>query len=107
MPSLELASWVLAALTALLTIATFYYAVITHKMFKSSRETQKLLEAQNCIISTHNDLLKEQTEALHSQAKALFDLANGFRYIADAISNLPFDTQEIKNKIEKSRSLKK
>jgi len=107
MESLELASWVLAALTGLLTIATFYYAIITHKMLKSSRQSQKVIEEQNSILSTHNNLLKEQTEALHSQTKALFEQARGLCIITDAITALPYDTQEIQNKLEKIKSIKK
>lgn len=107
MKSLELATWVLTGFTGILTIATSVYAFITYKMFKSSEENQKLLEDQNSIISSHNNLLREQTEALHQQAKALFQQSDYLRHIPNAISNLPFDAQEITNKIEKNRNFKK
>ncbi len=76
-------------------------------MLKSSQESQKIIEEQNTILSTHNILLKDQIETSKSQTQALFEQSQTLRYVVNAISDLPFDAHEIKNKIEKRKSLKK
>ena len=103
MNSLELATWFLAVLTGVLTFATLYYAIITHKMLNSSRKTQKVLEYQNIIMSSHNDLLSKQIDALQSQASAMHSQTQVLGHLITAISELPSDAQEIKDKLEKKR----
>jgi hypothetical protein len=100
--SLELATWSLVFLTAVLAVATIIYANETRKMNKSSETTQKLLEEQNNLIGNQNNLLKEQMEISHNQATTLFELSSNLVRLTLAIGNLPFDAQEIRDKKEKA-----
>ena len=106
MTSLELATWGLVAFTGLLTIATSFYAYYSYKMWKSSEENQKIVEEQNRIMSSHNDLLRKQTEALESQASAMHTQIEKLNLMANAITDLPFEVQDMKDRAEKSKSLK-
>jgi hypothetical protein len=103
MPCLELATWVMAGLTAVLAGATIVYAIETHKMNKSSKETQRLVEEQNSIMAAHNTILKEQLEALRGHTEAITQQSMALIHIEQSISNLPFDAQEIKERKERSK----
>jgi F0F1-type ATP synthase membrane subunit a len=88
-------------LSAVLAGATIYYAVETHKMNKASEKTQKLVEEQNSIMATHNQSLKDQADVHRNLVGVLSDLSLKMVFIANAITDLPYDAQEIKNKKEK------
>ena len=103
MACLELATWVMAGLTAVLAGATIIYAVETHKMNKSSKETQRLVEEQNSTMAAHNTILKEQLKALQSHTRAITEQSMALIHIEQSISNLPFDAQEIKEKKERAK----
>jgi hypothetical protein len=93
----------MAGLTAMLAAATIVYAIETHKMNKSSRRTRSLLEEQNSMMAAYNMTLKEQLEAVQNHTKAITDQSMALIHIEQAISNLPFDAEEIKGKKERAK----
>ncbi|MGD0168734.1 MAG: hypothetical protein ABSE54_03320 [Smithella sp.] len=85
MTNLEWATWILAGFTGTLMAATIIYAYLTYKMLKSSELNQKLLEEQNSIAASQNQLLKEQIGESQKQAEALNELSKAIREVGPSI----------------------
>jgi F0F1-type ATP synthase membrane subunit a len=98
---LEWSTLVLAIFTVVLAVATTWYAIETHKMNKASEKTQKLVEEQNSIMATHNQSLKDQADVQRNLVGVLTDLSLKMVFIANAITGLPYDAQEIRDKKDK------
>jgi len=85
MTNLEWATWILTGFTGALMAATIIYAYFTYKMLKSSELNQKLLEEQNSIAVSRNQLLKEQIGESQKQAEALNELSKAIREVGPSI----------------------
>jgi|SRR5665647_1276514 hypothetical protein len=85
MTNLEWATWILTSFTGALMAATIIYAYFTYKMLKSSELNQKLLEEQNSIAVSRNQLLKEQIGESQKQAEALNELSKAIREVGPSI----------------------
>jgi hypothetical protein len=104
MTNLEWATWILTIFTGALMVATFIYALITYKMLKSSEVNQKLLENQNSIAVSRNQLLKEQIEESERQAAALNELSKAIREIGPSIISAQTKKEIQKELAEKKQS---
>ena len=104
---LEWSTLVLAVFTVVLSGATIWYAIETHKMNKASEKTQKSVEEQNNIMRIHNESLKQQSEAQVNLVEVLKTINLELRGVGDAVNNFKTMIRQEKFNEIKDEEIKK